>query len=124
MPLPVVAGDSSLPVAKPVVVVDANGVMQGGGEYETVAASQTTQALGATGAIGDYLDRLIIVAATAATAQVQIKDGADAAITIFPNSPGSGIGTYVLPIGMRSRTGAWQITTGAGCSVIAVGNFT
>jgi len=122
--LPSVAGDPAASVAMPVVPVDAYGVMLGGGEYETVAASQTTQALGATGALGDYLDRLIIVVATAATAAVSIKDGSDTAISIFPNSPGGGIGTYVLPIGMRSRTGAWQVTTGAGASVIAVGNFT
>lgn len=94
------------------------------GEYETVAASQTAQALGATGAVGDYLEGLIIVVATAATAQVQIKDGSDSAITVFPNSPGGGVGTYPVPIGLKSRTGAWQITTGAGSSVIAVGNFT
>ena len=35
--------------------------------YETVAASQTAQVLGPTGALGDYLDRLIVTVATAAT---------------------------------------------------------
>lgn len=118
-------------MATPVTLVDEEGQLidprqslSGGGEYETVAASQTTQTLGATGAVGDYLEGLLCVVATAATAQVQIKDGSDTAITVLPNSPGGGIGTYPIPIGLTSRTGAWQITTGAGVSVVAVGNFT
>lgn len=99
--------------------LDALRVINGGDEYETVAASQTNQALGATGAAGDYLDKLIIVVATAATAQVQIKDGGSAAITVFPNSPGGGIGTYVVPLGLRSTSGAWQVTTLAGSTEYA-----
>ena len=96
----------------------------GGGSYETVAASQTAQVMGATGGAGDYLESLIIVVSTAASATVSIKDGGDSAIVIFPNSPGGGIGTYVIPVGLWSRTGAWQVTTGAGSAVIATGNFT
>lgn len=95
-----------------------------GGQYETVAAGQTAQALGATGAVGDRLKSLVCVVATAATAQVQIKDGGDSAITVFPNSPGGGVGTYTVELGLLSRTGAWQVTTGAGVSVIATGDFT
>lgn len=92
-------------------------------EYETVAASQTDQVLGATGAAGDYLGKLIIVVSTAATAQVQIKDGSGSAITVFPNSPGGGVGTYVVAIGLKSTTGGWKVTTGAGSAVIAAGLF-
>lgn len=99
-------------------------VIDGVGEYETVAASQSNQVLGATGAAGDYLGRLVCVVSTAATAQVQIKDGSNSAITVLPNSPGGGIGTYVIPLGLKSTTGAWQVTTGAGVAVIAVGAFT
>ena len=94
------------------------------GCYETVAASQTDQVLGAAGAAGDYLARLILVVTTAATAATSIKDGAGSAIAVFPNSPGGGIGTYVLNIGMRSTAGAWKVTTGAGVQAIAVGRFT
>lgn len=93
------------------------------GDYETVAASQSDQALGVAGAAGDWLQRLIIVVATAATAQVQIKDGSGSAITVFPNSPGGGVGTYTIEVGMKSVSGAWKVTTGAGSSVIAVGDF-
>lgn len=96
----------------------------GGDEYETVAASQTTQAMGATGAVGDYLEGVLCVVSTAATSQVQIKDGSNAAITIFPNSPGAGVGSYYIPLGLTSVQGAWQITTGAGVSVIGIGDFT
>lgn len=92
-------------------------------EYETVAASQTDQVLGATGAAGDYLGKLVVVVTTAATAQVQIKDGTGTAITVFPNSPGGGVGTYVLPLGLKSNSGGWKVTTGAGSAVIASGLF-
>jgi hypothetical protein len=104
--------------------IDAMRVINGGDEYELVAASQTNQVLGATGAAGDYLESLIIVVTTAATAQVQLKDGGGTAFTVFPNNPGGGIGTYPIPFGKRSTNGAWQVTTGAGVSVIAGGDFT
>ena len=98
--------------------------MPGGPDYETVAASQTDQALGATGAVGDYLGRLVCVVATAATAQVQIKDGSGSAITVLPNSPGGGVGTYVIDLGIKATGAGWKVTTGAGVTVIACGAFT
>jgi hypothetical protein len=93
-----------------------------GFEWETVAASQTDQMMGATGAAGDYLDHLIIVVSTAATAAVSIEDG-DTNIAVFPNSPGGGVGTYIVPVNLKSLVGGWEITTGAGAAVIAVGRF-
>ena len=110
--------------SKSVAASLATSVKSGGNEYETVAASQTTQTLGATGATGDYLEGLTCVVSTAATSQVQIKDGADTAITVLPNSVGAGVGSYYIPLGLTSRTGAWQITTAAGVAVIATGDFT
>lgn len=99
----------------------------GAGEYETVAASQTTQALGATGAVGDYLSHILIIPATAAAGAVSIKDGSNSAVQVF-----AGGGTTALPtlapipvaLGVRSASGAWQVTTGANVSVVAIGNFT
>lgn len=91
--------------------------------YKTVAASQTDSVLG-TGAAGDYLEGLTCVVATAATSQVQIKDGAGSAITVLPNAVGGGVGTYYVPLGMISGSGAWKITTAAGVSVVAIGDFT
>jgi hypothetical protein len=92
-------------------------------QYENVAASQTNQVMGGTGAAGDYIYRLVCVVSTALTAQVQIKDGSGTAFTVLPNSPGGGIGTYVLELNMVSASGAWQVTTAAGVAVTAVGVF-
>lgn len=89
--------------------------------YETVAASQTDQVLGTNGKAGDWLERLIVTVATAATSTVTLEDGTGSAITIMAaNTP---IGVYVITLGMRSRLGGWQLTTGAGATVIAVGDF-
>lgn len=92
-------------------------------QYETVAASQTDQVLGATGGAGDYLEHLVITVGTAATAQTQIQDGDGTAYTVLPNSPGGGIGVYIVPIKACSVLGAWSVTTGAGSTVLAVGRF-
>lgn len=94
--------------------------------YETVIASQTDQALGPSGDTGDRLFSLVCVVTTAATSQVQIKDGGGSAIEVLPNNVGEGIGTYTInfgSLGIRSTAGAWQVTTGAGVAVVAVGAF-
>ena len=92
--------------------------------FKQVAASQTDSMLGSTGAIGDYLEKLIIVVETPATAKVTIKDGNGSARTMFPNSPGGGIGTYVVPVGALSEAGGWSVTTLAGSTVHCIGRFT
>mgnify|MGYP006921372712 CR=1 FL=1 len=119
-------GDTTLIVKLQGGVDAANDMLQviGPGEYETVAASQTDQVLGSTGAAGDYLDKLIITVGTAATAAVSIKDGTGSAIPILANSPGGGIGVYVVPLGLKSLDAGWKVTTGAGSTVIATGLFT
>jgi len=95
-------------------------------QYEHVAASQSAQVLGTTGAIGDYLHRIVITVFTAASAQVQIVDGSGASIlthTILYNTPGGGTGVYNIELNAISQNGAWKITTGAGSEVMAVGIF-
>jgi len=90
--------------------------------YETVAASQTAQVLGGTGAKGDYLHRLIISVNTVATATVTVLDGS----TSIPLLTGSATlvpGVYSVEMNMAAATGPWKITTGAGATVIAVGIF-
>lgn len=87
--------------------------------YETVAVSQTGQVLGGVGAAGDYLHRLIISVATAATSTVTLLDGATSIVIMAANTA---IGTYSVEMNLRSA-GAWSVTTGAGASVIAVGKF-
>lgn len=94
--------------------------------YETVAASQTDQALGATGASGDSLDGLLIVPATTSPGAVSIKDGSGSAITVFTGGTGavSNLVPFLVPLGIKSTGGAWKVTTGANVSVIAAGRFT
>lgn len=96
------------------------------GGYETVAASQTDQALGATGATGDYLAGLLIVPATTSPGAVSIKDGAGSSITVFTGGASSvtSLVPFTVPLGMLSGSGAWKVTTGANVSVIGVGKFT
>lgn len=112
-------GNAAVTVTNPVAVQS----FAPGGETEAVAASDTDEPLGATGAIGDYLEHVVLFVATAATAATTIKDGATTLGT-FANSPGGGIGTYVIPIRARAVGAGFSITTGAGVTVLAVGNFT
>ena len=95
-------------------------VQIGGTEYETVAASQTNQVLGGTGAKGDFISRAIITVVTAATSTVTLTDGTTGIVIMAANTA---IGCYSIELGMRAATGPWKITTGAGATVIAVGQF-
>lgn len=88
--------------------------------YETIAASQTAQVLGGTGATGDYLHRLIITVSTSATSTVTLLDNSTSIVLTAANTP---IGVYSVEVNAASASGAWKITTGAGASVIAVGIF-
>jgi hypothetical protein len=129
--------DGTKLVANPAVLIDSTGaavsasaplpvVAHGDAEYETVAASATDQAMGATGAAGDFLQGLLIVPATTSPAAVSIKDGAGSAITIFTGGATSvsNLVPFFVPLGLVSLSGAWKVTTGANVSAIAVGNFT
>jgi hypothetical protein len=42
---------------------------------------------------------------------------------VLPNSPGGGIGVYNIELNAVSSSGAWQVTTGAGVEVLAIGVF-
>jgi hypothetical protein len=89
--------------------------------YETVAAGQTDQVMGGTGAVGDYLDKVVITVATAASSTCSIKDGGGSAIPLTAaNTP---IGVYTVYLEIASTAGAWKITTGAGATAIGIGNF-
>jgi len=91
-------------------------------QYETVAASQTGQALGVTGAVGDYLRRIIIIPATTSPGLVTILDGATSIPIMVAGT--TTIAPIVVELGLRSVSGAWSVTTGANVSVIGVGFFT
>ena len=95
-------------------------------QSEHVAVSQTAQVLGGTGAIGDYIHRLICTVTTAATGNVVLVDGTGVGIlthTVLPASCGTGINVYNIEMNVASTTGAWKVTTGAGVEVMAVGIF-
>ncbi len=96
-----------------------------GVDYETVAASQTAQTLGATGALGDYIAGVLVVPATASPGNVLLLDAA-ISITIFTGgaSSVSNLVPFLIPLGLISVSGAWKITTGANVSVIGIGKFT
>jgi hypothetical protein len=91
-------------------------------DYETVAASQTGQVLGAAGAKGDVIRRLVIVPTTVAPGVVTILDGG----TSIPVFVGGATELKPIPVELcvESKNGAWSITTGANVSVVAIGRFT
>jgi hypothetical protein len=97
-------------------------------KYCNVAASQTTQALvgGGAGALGDYLEGLLIIPASLSPGAVTITDGALAALTIFAGGSNSltSLIPFFVPIDAVSANGAWKVTTGASVSVFATGIFT
>ena len=89
-------------------------------QYETVAASATAQPLGTTGAKGDYLHRIIVTVTTAASSTLSILDSTTTVFTMAATTP---IGVYSIEINAASAVGAWNVTTGAGLTVMAVGIF-
>lgn len=90
--------------------------------YETVAASQTAQALGPTGASGDYIKALLIIPATTGAGNVALLDGSTS-ISVFATGTLADLTPVYIPLGMNSVSGAWKITTGANVSVIGIGQF-
>jgi len=94
-------------------------------EYETVAASQTAQALGTVGATGDFIEGVLVIPAVVAAGVVTLLDGATS-IPVYVGGATSAlvdVKPFWVPLGLRSKTGAWKITTGANVSVIARGRF-
>ena len=95
-------------------------------QYEHVPVSASAQVLGGTGAVGDYIHRLICTVTTAATSNVVVVDGTGAGVlthTVLPANVTPGIGVYNIEMNAASANGAWKITTGAGVTVLAVGIF-
>ena len=97
-------------------------------DYELVAASQTTQVIGpqsatSTLSVGDILEEVLIIPEATTAGTVAIKDGGDTAINIFITGTLVDTKPFVVKLGARSRSGAWQITTGASVHAIAIGRF-
>lgn len=131
-PLPVTVsnananGSATSANSAPVVIASdqaAVKVKAGQGEYETVAASQTDQTIGPTGASGDYLSHVTVIPATTSPGVVTIKDSTTAVIS-FPGGTLTSVTPFTIYVGCYSVNGAWKITTGTNVSCIAVGDFT
>ena len=96
------------------------------GEYETVAAGQTAQVIGATGAAGDYIAGLLVIPAVVACGAVTLLDNATS-IPVFVGGGTTALPScipFFIPLGMKSVSGAWKVTTGSNVSVVAIGTFT
>ena len=99
-------------------------------DYVNITTATTT-ALGANGKQGDVIHEIIIAPQTLTPGVVSIKDGSDAALDVFAGGIGTpGLNSELRPIqlrfgrdGIRSRTGGWQIVTGAGMRVTVNGRF-
>jgi hypothetical protein len=84
--------------------------------YHIVDASATAEALGTTGAVGDFLHAVIV---KANTGTITLYDGA----TEFLVIPAAvDVGTRYLI--NATATTAWKITTPASTEAIGIGNFT
>lgn len=95
-------------------------------DIEAVAANQADQVMGGTGAVGDYLYKVIIVPASADAKAVAIKDGSGSAVTIFAGGTSSlaDLKPFEVLIEAPSVSGAWKVTTNTAVSAVGVGNFT
>ena len=102
----------------------ANAVELDPGKYETVAASQTAQRLGINGCLSDVIYGVLVIPGTTSPGNVLLLDGATS-ITIFTGGADSVLSLvpFYIPLGMRSSSGAWSLTTGANVTAIAMGSF-
>jgi hypothetical protein len=93
--------------------------------YEACPASAAT-VLGASGAIGDYLESIVIIPGTTSPGAVSIKDGAGSAITLFTGGATSvaDLKPFTVRLGFRATGAGWTITTGANVTALASGIFT
>jgi hypothetical protein len=93
-------------------------------QYETVAAGQTAQVLGITGGIGDTIAGLLVIPATTSPGTVALLDDATS-ITVFTGGASSvaSLVPFAIPLGLKSVSGAWKVTTGSNVSVVAIGSF-
>jgi hypothetical protein len=94
-------------------------------DYEHVAASQTDQVLGSTGAAGDILRALLIIPQGAATVgTVRFRDGDNDRMEAYVISNTVPVWIQFGQQGIRSVDGAWKVQTMTNVEVLAVGSFT
>lgn len=95
--------------------------------YQAVGASTTaTLSGGGGGDKGDFIAGILVVPTSLSPATITIADGGGGAITIFAGGASSlsNLVSFYIPLGIKSVTGPWTITTGANASVLVTGGFT
>jgi len=122
-------GQATMANSAPVVLASNQSnipVICGGNNYETVAASQSSQVLGPTGATGDYITRLVAIPATTSPGNLLLSDGSTNVITVFSGGSSSvtNLAPFMIELGLLSVSSAWKVTTGSNISAIGIGKFT
>lgn len=129
-----VVGDTALVVAISPNSVNSNGrktpansapVVLNSMSYTSLSANSASTLLGSTGAIGDYIDGVLLVPASVSPGAVSIKDSTTA-IQIFAGGTTSltNLVPVFVPVGALSISGGWYLTTGSSIAAIVIGNFT
>lgn len=90
-------------------------------EYETVAASQTDQVFGTTGAAGDLVNSVKCVTSAASVGAVTIKDGTGSAITLFNAQSAASDALNKDNLNWVSTDGGWKLTTGTNTTCVISG---
>lgn len=118
------SGAAGATVPRIVLATDSPGVVVPNGEYETVAASQSAQVLGATGATGDYLSHVMVQPTSTAPGVVTILDNAIEVHAYPGGTVSAALYPFRVDISAYSVSGAWKITTGTNVKCTGYGNFT
>jgi len=87
-------------------------------DWEKIGSHERDAVLG-QGQRGDVLVGLVIVPHSLMPGKVEIRDGGDFAVTVFEGGPIATLHPFSMSLQMKSRSGAWQVSTGAGVTVIA-----
>ncbi len=93
--------------------------------YQDVAASATATVLtgGGGGALGDYLDQILVVPETVGAGTIALLDGS-VSTNVFVAGTLADLKSFAISLRCVSKNGPWKITTGSNVHVRAVGNFT
>jgi len=97
------------------------------GKYIDVPKSQTGTAIkttsASTGAVGDYIDNIVIFPETTGAGTIALLDGGTS-VNILVSGTLSDLKPLVVPIHARAvNSGGWSITTGDNVHVKVNGNF-
>jgi hypothetical protein len=90
--------------------------------YEDVAASQTDQVMGSTGAIGDMLHSIFCTFSADPSTGVSVEDATGTNFIVI-NDPGAAANLNTGALDWRSAIGAWEVTTGTNTTCRVAGRF-